>query len=138
MGMIYEELTLRNAGDVFNARREIIKEAEIRQTKVTAIVDTGAATMVINEDICRQLGLELEPDKHYKAMLADGTRHTYSWSEPVEVQWKDRSMVCQAIVVPTAKEILLGVIPLEAMDLIVHPLKQELTGAHGDTVIIRI
>jgi hypothetical protein len=31
---------------------------------------------------------------------------------------------------------LLGVIPLEFMDLIVDPVRQELVGAHGDEVIL--
>ena len=29
---------------------------------------------------------------------------------------------------------LLGALPLEAMDLMVHPKTQEIVGAHGDTV----
>jgi hypothetical protein len=35
-------------------------------------------------------------------------------------------------------EALLGVIPLEDMDLIVDPVKQELVGRHGDKEIAMI
>jgi hypothetical protein len=34
--------------------------------------------------------------------------------------------------VPGAEEVLLGAIPLEGLDLMVDPTRQELTGAHGD------
>jgi hypothetical protein len=40
------------------------------------------------------------------------------------------------VVIPGEKDILMGALPLEGMDLMVHPLRQEVTGAHGDTVRI--
>jgi hypothetical protein len=41
-------------------------------------------------------------------------------------------MTCQPWVLPGMKEILLGAIPLEDMDLIVDPVDQKLVGKHGD------
>ena len=136
MGLVYEEITLRNAVDVFTARRGITEESEVRETTVRALVDTGAGTLVINEDVRRQLGLELV--KSDGGRLANGTWQAYSLTEPVQVQWKDRDMVCEAIFLPDADEILLGAIPLEAMDLIVNPANMELIGAHGDRPVHRI
>jgi clan AA aspartic protease len=133
MGLVHAEIILRNAGDVTNVKRGYIKEPEIRQTAVTAMVDTGAATLVINEAIRQQLGLTVE--RPYRAELADGAAQTYGLTEAVQIQWKNRDAICQAIVVPNAKEALLGAIPLEAMDLIINPSKQELVGAHGDTEV---
>jgi hypothetical protein len=40
-----------------------------------------------------------------------------------------------ALVMPGDGDVLLGAIPLEDMDLIVHPASQELRGAHGDEVV---
>jgi len=60
MGLVHAEITLRNVGDVTSVNRGYIKEPEIRQTTVTAMVDTGAATLVINEALRRQLGLAVE------------------------------------------------------------------------------
>jgi clan AA aspartic protease len=133
MGLVHAEITLRNAGDVTNVRRGYIKEPEIRQLNITAMVDTGAATLVINEAVRQQLGLVMEST--YAAELADGSAQTYGLTEAVQVQWKNRKVACQAIVVPNANDVLLGAIPLEAMDLIINPSKQELVGAHGDTVV---
>jgi hypothetical protein len=39
------------------------------------------------------------------------------------------------LVVSGDGKILLGAIPLEDMDLMVDPVRQELTGAHGDEPI---
>jgi hypothetical protein len=38
------------------------------------------------------------------------------------------------VVIPGAEFVLLGAIPLEFMDLMVHPAKQELVGVHGDNI----
>ena len=136
MGLVYADITLRNATDVGNCKRGLINEQEIRETTLTAMVDTGAATLVINEPIRQQLGLDTEGS--YLAKLADGSKHKYFHTEPVQIQWKNRKATLQAVVVPGATEVLLGAIPLEAMDLIINPLEQELTGAHGDEIIYRI
>jgi len=133
MGLVYAEISLKNAWDITNARHKIITEPEIRQTTVTAIVDTGAATLVINQAICQRLGLEVVDI--YNAELADGSAQTYDLTEPVQIQWKDRRTTCQAVVAPNANDVLLGAIPLEAMDLIVNPSKRELIGAHGDVIV---
>jgi hypothetical protein len=54
----------------------------------------------------------------------------------VEVRWKDREATCEAALFPGEDEILLGAYPLEGMDLMIHPQRQEVVGAHGDTVRI--
>ena len=134
MGLVYADLILKNATDVNNAKRGLINESEIRQTAVTAMVDTGSINLVINDAVRRELELELEDTR--EATLADGSKCAFSYTEPVQIQWKNRKTVLQAIYIPTADEILLGAIPLEALDLIVNPLKQELIGAHGDEVLL--
>ena len=136
MGLVKAEITLKNTGDITDAQRGYIKEPEIRQTTVTAMVDTGAATLVINEAIRRQLGLNLQDI--YVAELADGSVQTYNKTEAVQIQWKNRDALCRAILIPNASDVLLGAIPLEEMDLIINPLKQELIGAHGDQAILRV
>jgi len=130
MGIVRTEITLKNAIDVGTADRGMIKDTEIRQTTVTAVVDTGAITLVINEAIRQKLGLRIKGQR--RATLADGVAHDYEVTEPVSVHWKDRESACNAYVVPNANNVLLGAIPLEDMDLIVNPKKLELVGAHGD------
>jgi hypothetical protein len=63
--------------------------------------------------------------------IANDTKEIVSITDPVEVHWKNRNMVCQPWVLSRG-DILLGAIPLENMDLIVDPRQQALVGAHGE------
>ena len=129
MGIVRTEITLKNAVDVANAQNGIIKEPEIRQTVVQAVVDTRAMTLVINEELRRQLGLLVVGTR--VATLADDAKKTIKIAQPVEVRWKNRFMVCQPWVVGSGN-VLLGAIPLEDMDLMVDPSSQTLVGVHGE------
>jgi len=133
MGTVHTEIILKNAVDVVNAGTGIVKEDEIRQMTVRALVDTGAWTLVINEAVREKLGLKAREGA--SGTLADGTQVLYNIAGPLEVSWKDRSTNLDALVLPNADEVLLGAIPLEAMDLIVDPRKEEITGAHGDRIV---
>ena len=130
MSVVYTEVTLKNALDVGKELEGLIKNHEIRQTTVQALVDTGAWTLVINEAVRDKLGLQIIGSDY--GTLADGVRESFNVAGPLEVIWKDRRTICVALVLPTADEVLLGAIPLEALDLTVNPRKEEVTGAHGD------
>ena len=136
MGLVYAEITLKNAGDVSNAQAWIIKDTEIRQMTLQALVDTGAGTLVINEAIRQELGLKIIGSR--RAELANGAVQEYGVTQSVDVHWKDRDTSCRAMVLPDSREALLGAIPLEGMDLMVNPTKQELVGVHGDEALFRV
>ena len=133
MGLVQAEVTLINANDLGDFRRGQIKEHEIRQTTVMALVDSGAWTMVISEAIREKLGLEVVGSDY--ATLADGNDYPCKLAGPLEVKWKDRRVLLEALVLPSGYDALLGAIPLEAMDLIIDPRGEELIGAHGDRVV---
>jgi clan AA aspartic protease len=133
LGTVYAEITLKNAGDGIKARDGIIPAREVREITLRALVDTDAGTLVINEAARQKLGLQIEGLR--RAELADGTKQVYQVTEPVRIQWKNRTTACPALVLPGAGDVLLGAIPLEDMDLIVDPAGQELKGAHGDEVL---
>ena len=132
MSIVQTEITLKNAGDLIAVRRGYINETEVRQITVNALVDTGAWTLVINEAVREKLGLELVGAD--SGTLADGTKAEYDLAGPLEVIWKNRRTTCEALVLPDAEDILLGAIPLEAMDLTVNP-RREVVGVHGDQIM---
>ena len=136
MGNVYAEITLINSSDLAKARDGYIPEKDVRSLTITALVDTGAGTLVIAEEMRQKLGLVIE--KTSTATLVGGQKIVCSITEPVRIIWKDRDSVCNAWVIPGEDEPLLGLIPLEEMDLIVDPKRQELIGAHGDTIMCRI
>jgi clan AA aspartic protease len=135
MGFVYTEITLKNGLDVGNAESRLIKKSDIRQTTLQALVDTGAWTLVINEDIRKQLGLRILGTDTEPATLADGSKVFYQIAGPVEVHWQNRRTYCDALILPNANEVLLGAIPLEAMDLTVNPRTLNVMGAHGDQAL---
>jgi clan AA aspartic protease len=136
MGLVYSEIKLVNLEDKLNAKNGVIKEQEIRSMTVTAMVDTGAGNLVINEATREKLGLEKKGTQ--SGILADGVRGIYDMAGPLEIWWKDRSFVLNTMVIPNASEILLGALPLEGMDLIVDPLGENLVGAHGNEIVFRV
>jgi clan AA aspartic protease len=129
MGIFKEEITLENIIDRGITECGYIKEDEIHTLKVEAMPDTGAWTVVINEEVREKLGLTIRETS--KSTLADGKANTYDVTEGIEIRWKDCSTVLPAVVVPNAKDILLGTLPLEAMDLMVDPVHECLVGVHG-------
>jgi len=132
MGMIHAEITLKNALDTGKAQEGLIGEQEVRSVSVTAVGDTGAASIVISEELRQKLGVGIKEERSVK--LADGRRAPCKLTEAVEVHWKDRFWACPAVVVTGAESVLLRAIPLEGMDLMINPKTQELVGIHGDTI----
>ena len=134
MGEVHTEITLINIEDRSAAHRGFIPQEQVRQLTVNALVDTGAWTLVINEETRQKLGLKVKETG--EATLAGGIKAPCQTTEFVVVRWKDREAACAAVVLPGETEILLGAYPLEGMDLIVHPQRREVTGAHGDRMRI--
>ena len=132
MGTVHAEITLENARDKGKAQEGLIKAEDVRAVTVQAVVDTGAMSLVIDEELRQKLGLTIQGEKN--ALVANGQRVNCKVTEAVEVHLKNRISILSAVVIPGAKKILLGAIPLEDMDLIVNPVTQELVGAHGDSV----
>jgi clan AA aspartic protease len=133
MGQVFTEITLKNAGDVMLTEHGYKQEQEIRQTTVNILVDTGAGTLVITEALQQELGLRARKEKPVR--MANNDSVNVKEADPVEVHWKNRSMVCRPWVIPGAQKALLGLIPLEDMDLMVDPNEQTVVGAHGDEQI---
>ena len=112
MGHTYAALRLTN---LFNHQ----------QVLITALVDTGATFMCVTEQIAVQLGFDIDEVSRQTVTLADGHQHKVPKIAPIEISFGNRSYVTEAVVL--GNEPLLGVIPLEAMDLVVDPRQQILT-----------
>jgi predicted aspartyl protease len=100
------------------------------------MVDTGAGSLVINEEMREKLGLVVRELR--RATFANNAKEICKVTDPVTIYWNDRYTAVPAWVIPTSSEVLLGAIPLEDMDLIVDPARQMLTGAHGDEIVCLI
>jgi predicted aspartyl protease len=130
MGEVIEKITLVNARDAAYARGGYIQKSAVRQLTVDAVVDTGAGPLVITEALRQELGLEIEQE--YSVNLAGDVPQKCVKAELVDIRWKDRYTSIRPIVLPGGHETLLGVLPLEDMDLMVNPVERCLAGAHGN------
>lgn len=124
MGLVYTEIQLINVLDVELAKRSIIGLEEVKQVSVTALVDTGSIMLAINEEIQSQIQLPLVEKR--TVQTADSRIQQLDVVGPVEIRFKNRKCITSAYVLPGDAEILLGAIPLEEMDVLIHPQRQEL------------
>jgi clan AA aspartic protease len=124
MGLVYADIELINAGDIEMARRHIIGEDEIKRMHINALADTGSYMLCINETIQEQLQFPVVEKR--KAQLANSSVLECDVVSMVELKFKNRRTICNAMVLPGDSEPLLGAIPLEDMDVLIHPLRQEL------------
>ena len=124
MGLIYADIELINAIDLGLAKRHEIGEEEVERMQVSMLVDTGSVYMCINETVQEQLQLEVVEQR--KGQLADGSVVEYNVVGPIEVRFKNRRCVVDAMVIPGDNELLLGAIPLEDMDVLINPYRREL------------
>lgn len=124
MGLVYAEIDLSNAGDVYNFRKGLIPETEVKKVTVKALVDSGAINLSINETVQNQLGLPVI-EKQF-ATLADESLIEVDVVGPIEVRFQNRRTSVDAIVLPGNAEVLLGAIPMEDMDVLINPREQKL------------
>lgn len=124
MGLVYADITLINKEDLVLAKRNIIGQEEVKQMTVSMLVDTGSIYMCINETIKEQL--QLQTIEKRKGQLANGEVVEYDLVGPIEVKFKNRRCNVDAMVLPGDSEPLLSAIPLEDMDVLIHPYRREL------------
>ncbi len=138
MGLVYAEIELINNVDLENARCHHIGEEDIRRTRVTMMVDSGAYMLCINDNI--QAYLQLSFIEKKRVEVADGRVVECDIVGPVRVKFANRTATCSAFVLPDDSEPLLGAIPLEEMDVLIDPLRQRLivNPKHPDCAVLRI
>jgi clan AA aspartic protease len=124
MGLVYADIEIINGDDMVLARKHHIGEEDIKRMHVNILVDSGAYNLCINESIQEQLQFPIVEKR--KAETADGRILELDVVSNVEIRFKNRATTCRAMVLPGNTEPLLGAIPLEDMDVLIHPLRQEL------------
>jgi len=124
MGTVYADIELINADDLAMVRRHLMDKDEVKRIVVNMLVDSGAYMMAINESIQEQLDLPFIDTR--KSIMADGSIVEHQVVGPIIVKFKNRTATCNALVLPGNTEPLLGAIPMEEMDVLIHPLRQEM------------
>ena len=124
MGLVYADIEVINGADLILASKGYIKEDEVRKMSVEMLVDSGAYMMAINETIKTQLGLDVKEQR--TAQLANGELLELDVVGPIEIRFKNRRSMVDAMVLPDDAQPLLGAIALEDMDVVILPYSREL------------
>ncbi len=111
MGLVYSTIKLSNP-----------RMPNLRPIEVTSLVDSGAIHLCIPEAIAFQL--ELETNEFRNVQTADEKIHSLPYVGPIRVDFENRFCFVGAMVI--GNETLLGAVPMEDMDLIIHPAHQTL------------
>ena len=139
MGHVHASIELINSIDLEMARRNELDKDEVRRIRVEALVDSGAFHMVINENIQKILQLPVIGKKG--AVLANGDRVECDHVFPLEIRFENRTANLDAIVLPGDDvEPLLGMLPLEQMDVLIDPVRQRLivNPAHPEYAVLNL
>ena len=107
--------------EIIRAHLRLANDAkpELEEIDADALVDTGALHLCIPEHVAMQLQLRTVETR--EVIFADGKPHQVPYVSPVRIELLGRHSVCGALVL--GKEVLLGTIPMEDMDLIVEPAR---------------
>ncbi len=85
--------------------------------EVEALADTGAVFLCLPQEVADQLQLSESSKK--EVTLADGRHLTCPYVGPVHLRFENRECYVGAVVL--GDEVLMGVVPMEDMDLVVIP-----------------
>ena len=112
MGFVYSKIKLSNP-----------RNPNLLPIEVTSLVDSGALHLCIPASVASQL--ELETHEMRDVQTADEKIHSLPYVGPIRVDFENRFCFVGAMVI--GNETLLGAVPMEDMDLVIHPAKQTLT-----------
>ena len=135
MGEIRASVTLENRDDRGAVRLGLRAEADVRRTTVEGVVDTGAVSLVIPEEIATELGLQ---DWGTRTVVYADKRREQRPVTDVTIEIGDLATRTEAIVGPTGSEILIGQLVLEALDLIADCRNGTLEPRHPEGPVLAI
>ena len=96
-----------------------------RTIEARALVDSGAVFMILPQHLAVQLGFDLTEVSQREVVLADGSRKAVPMIGPLRIHFAGRYCDLSALVM--GDEPLFGAVPMEMMDLVLHPASQTLT-----------
>lgn len=136
MGRVLVKARIENLQDLFLVSRGQLQATQVRSIEVAdALVDSGASTLSLPTKIIVQLGLEPFEKKQTRTASGVATVQMYGL---VQLTIQGRVWRGDVIEVPDTCPVLVGQIPLEALDFVIDPKTQQLIGnpEHGGEHIL--
>ena len=111
MGIIRQHIRLANAA-----------RTDLEDIDALALVDSGAIDLCVPRHVANQLHLSVVDRR--EITLADGRRQVVDYAGPIRVEVFGRSAFTGAMVM--GETVLLGAIPMQAMDVLIDPRRERL------------
>ena len=111
MGLVYAEIQLSNP-----------VEPKLNSIKINALVDSAVLHLCIPKHLALQL--KLTPLEEREVTLTDGSHQLIPYTGPVKVTFSNRTAFVGVMIL--GDEVLLGAIPMEDLDVIIHPATRNL------------
>lgn len=136
MGKVIVAARIENLPDLYEVRKGRISSECVRALEVPdALVDTGATMLSIPAPMIRELGLTRVRTRTARTSSGIAEFPIY---DAVRLTVQGRDCLAEVAEVPEGCPVLIGQLPLEAMDFVVDPIGQRLIGNpdHGGEQMI--
>ena len=138
MGKVFVTAKIENLGDLYDVESGRLTNEQVRRVEVTeALVDTGATGLSLPKRFIEQLGLLPTRTRRARTSAGPVTLQGYG---AVRLTIQGRDCISEVTEIPDDCPVLIGQLPLEALDFVVDPMSQRLIGnpAHGGEHIIEL
>jgi predicted aspartyl protease len=138
MGKVIVSAKIENLEELYEVHKGRLAPDQVRTLDVTdALVDTGAIGLMIPTRLLPALGLR--PTRTRQGRSATGV-FTMQMYEAVRLTIQGRECTVDVYEIPDPNPVLIGQIPLEALDWVVDTVGQKLIGnpEHGGQHIVDV
>ena len=126
MGKVLVTAKIENLGDLYNVKQGMLPDDQVRRIEVAdAVIDTEATTLLLPKRMIDALGLEPLRTRHSRGLGGEFILPVYG-TVRLTIQGRDCPLDVGAI--GDEYPVLVGQIPLEALDWVVDTKGQRLIG----------
>lgn len=136
MGKVVVPARVENLQDIYDADRGTIPAESVRTVDISeALVDTGATFLSLPRSLIQRLGLRQHRSRTARTPTGIASFGIY---EAVRLTVQGRDCLSEVVEIADECPVLIGQIPLEALDFVVDPAGQRLIGNpdHGGEQMI--
>lgn len=131
MGKVVVTAKIENLEDLFNAEKGLLPDDQVRRIEIhDAVVDTGATTLLLPKRMIAALALKPLRTRHSRGLGGEFLLQVY---RAVKLTIQGRDCIVDVGEIGDEYPVLIGQIPLEALDWVLDPKGQRLIGnpEHG-------
>jgi predicted aspartyl protease len=126
MGKVVVSATIENLGDLYGVEQGLLLDDQVRRIEVPdAVVDTGATTLLLPKRMIAALGLKPTRMRHSRRLSGDFLLPMYG---TVRLTIQERDCPVDVGEIGDEYPVLVGQIPLEALDWVVDTKGRRLIG----------